>query len=204
MSNLFAAHSLDQETNALAAYLPNDRIFGTKILQNSNLYKLLKGLGGEMTVLDQTIANTVEGLGLLQTQDPDFIAAWEASVGIPNTYFPNTTSLTIDERRNQILIQLRSLGVLTEQDFINLAALLGVSITIEHGEDMIYPPYTPPFIPYTLPGARFVMIVKGPNLDIGSYPPYSVPFIPTNPASQIMILFNILKPSPTKIIYLNS
>lgn len=203
MANLFLAHSLEQEVDALVAYLPNDKLFASKALQNTNLRKLLQGLGGELTTLDQTIANTELGLNILQTEDLDFIAAWETAVGIPNSYFPNTTSLPIEERRKQILIQLRSLGVLTEQDFIDLAALLGYSITIEHAIDLLYPPYTPPFIPMggaTM--ARFVMIVKGLGGDIADYPPYTPPFYPKNPGAQLQTLFNILKPAPTTIIYL--
>lgn len=205
MANLFLAHSLEQEVDALAAYLPNDKLFASKALQNTNLRKLLQGLGGELTVLDQTIANTELGFNILETQDLDFIAAWEAAVGIPNTYFSNTSSLGIEERRQQVLIQLRSLGVLTEQDFIDLAALLGQTITIEHAIDLLYPPYAVPFIPYgRAEQARFIMIVKGLSFDPAAYPPYAVPFIPQNPSSQIQVLFNILKPAPTIIIFLNS
>lgn len=203
MANLFLAHSLEQEVDALAAYLPNDKLFAAKALENTNLRKLLQGLGGELTTLDQTIANTQLGFNILETQDLDFIAAWEAAVGIPNTYFPNTSSLDIEERRQQILIQLRSLGVLTEQNFIDLAALLGYNITIQHAIDLIYPPYIPPFIPFgRAEQARFVMIVKGLGGTIDDYPPYIPPFYPKNPGSQLQTLFNILKPAPTIIIYL--
>lgn len=203
MANLFLAHSLEQEVDALAAYLPNDKLFAAKALQNTNLRKLLQGLGGELTTLDQTIANTEVGFNILETQDLDFIAAWEAAVGIPNSYFPNTTSLGIEERRKQILIQLRSLGVLTEQDFIDLAALLGYTITIEHAADLIYPPYTPPFVPMgSVEMARFVMVVTGLGGALSDYPPYIPPFYPKNPGSQLQTLFNILKPAPTIIIYL--
>lgn len=203
--NNFQAHSLLENVDALAQYLPNDKLFAAKNFDGTNLRKLLTGLGGELTQVDQIFQSVWDGTNILETTDLDYMAAWESAVGIPNTYFTQTTSLTLDERRQQVLIQLRSLGVLTEQDFIDLAALLGQTITIEHPVDMLYPPYSVPFIPYSSEReVRFIMIIKGLSFDMGAYPPYTPPFIPQNPASQLQILFNILKPANTIIIYLNS
>lgn len=201
----FQSHTLEQQTDAMVRYMPSDKLFAAKNFNGTNLRKLLLGINGEFVRIDQIFQSVWDGTNILTTTDPDYMAAWEGAVGIPNSYFPQTSSLTIEQRRQQVLIQLRSLGVLTEQDFIDLAALLGETITIEHPVSMLYPPYIPPFIPYgDAREARFIMIVKGPNLDPGSYPPYSVPFIPTNPVSQIQVLFDILKPANTIIIYLNS
>ena len=198
----FQAHSLEDNTNALAAYLPNDRLFAAKNLDGTNLRKMLVGLGGELTRVDQIFQSIWDGTNILETIDPNYITAWESAVGIPNTYFTQTVSLTIEQRRQQILIQLQSLGVLTEQDFIDLAALLGYTITIQQGINVIYPPYSVPFIPIrNASDARFIMFVNG----LGSaenYPAYSVPFLPQNPAAQLQTLFNILKPANTIIIYL--
>jgi uncharacterized protein YmfQ (DUF2313 family) len=164
---------------------------------------LLQGLGGELTVLDQTIANTELGLNILETNDLDFISAWEAAVGIPNSYFPNTTSLPIEERRKQILIQIRSLGVLTAEDFINLAALLGFTITISSG--VTYGTF-PMMFPFTFfkdkVAARFTMIVNAP----ASLNPYGFPLtfplkLSSTTSNILETLFNILKPAPTQIIF---
>lgn len=203
MSN-FQAHTLEQHQQALAQYLPNDRLFLAKTLKGKNLYKLLMGLGGELQRMDEIFQSVWDGTNILTTIDPNYISLWEGFVGIPDNIFTQTTSLSIEERRQNILIKLRSLGVLTEQDFIDLAALLGVSITIKHGIEVAYPPYTPPFIPMSSYGARFVWIIQGPNLDIASYPPYSVPFTPSAPNSQLSDLFQILKPANTILIFQNS
>jgi len=198
----FQAHSLEDNASALAAYLPNDKLFASKNIDGTNLRKMLKGLGGEMTRVDQIFQSVWDGTNILETTDPDYMNAWEAAVGIPNTYFPQTTSLLIDDRRQQVLIQLRSLGVLTQQDFIDLAALLGYAITIQQGINMLYPPYSVPFIPMRNENdARFIMFVSGLGT-VSAYPPYSVPFLPQNPGSQLQTLFNILKPANTIIIYL--
>lgn len=201
----FEAHTLEQQTDAMARYLPNDKLFAAKNFSGTNLRKLLIGLNGEVARVDQIFQSVWDGTNILTTIDPDYMAAWEGAVGIPNTYFTETTSLTIEERRQQVLIQLRSLGVLTEQDFIDLALLLGQTITIQHAIDLLYPPYIPPFLPFgSAWEARFIMIVSGLYFDPSSYPPYTPPFFPLNPVSQIQILFDILKPANTIILYLNS
>lgn len=200
----FQAHTLQEHQQALGQYLPNDRLFAAKNIQGKNLFKLLMGLGGEFQRVDAIFQSVWDGTNILTTNDVNYIELWEGFVGIPDNIFTQTSSLTIEERRQNILIKLRSLGVLTEQDFIDLAALLGVAITIKHGIEFAYPPYTPPFIPMSSYGARFVWIVQGPDLDIASYPEYSVPFFPSAPVSQLSSLFEILKPANTILIFQNS
>lgn len=201
----FQAHTQQEHQQALAQYLPNDRLFLAKTIKETNLYKLLTGLSGEFQRVDAIFQSVWDGTNILNTQDPNYMALWEGMVGIPNSYFTQTTQLTLEERRQQVLIQLRSLGVLTAQDFINLAALLGQTITIQQGINLLYPPYAVPFFPWgSARQARFIMVVGGLNIDSNSYPPYTPPFLPQAPFSQLQDLFNILKPANTIIIYLNS
>mgnify|MGYP003636960492 CR=1 FL=1 len=201
----FQAHTLEQHQQALAQYLPNDRLFAAKNIKGKNFYKLLTGLSGELQRVDAIFQSVWDGTNILTTQDVNYIKLWEGFVGIPNSVFTETSSLTLEDRRNNILIKLRSLGVLTAQDFIDLAALLGVVITITPGIEVAYPPYTPPFVPMkNSKAARFTWIIQGPDLDLASYPPYAVPFTPSAPASQLRGLFELLKPSMTTLIFQNS
>ena len=198
----FQAHTIEEHQQALGQYFLNDRLGTNKNITGSNLYKMFMGLAGEFQRVDALFQSVWDGTNILTTQDINYIELWEGAVGIPNFYFTQTTSLLLDDRRQQILIQLRSLGVLTKQDFIDLAALLGYTITIQQGIDVLYPPYSVPFIPMGNESqARFVMIVFGLGGLLTDYPPYDVPFIPSNPGSQLQILFNILKPSNTIILY---
>ena len=123
--------------------------------------------------------------------------------GIPNTYFTETTSLTIEERRQQVLIQLRSLGVLTEQDFIDLAALLGITITIEHAIDYAtFPMIFPIILLDRASQARFIMIVNAPASLNPFIFPMTFPITFSSTESNILeTLFNILKPANTQIIF---
>jgi len=199
----FLAHSLEENASTLAAYLPNDKLFAAKNLDGTNLRKLLKGLGGELTRVDQIFQSVWDGTNILETTDPNYMAAWEGAVGIPNTYFTETTSLTIEERRQQVLIQLRSLGVLTEQDFIDLAALLGITITIEHAIDYAtFPMIFPIILLDRASQARFIMIVNAPASLNPFIFPMTFPITFSSTESNILeTLFNILKPANTQIIF---
>ncbi len=198
----FEAHTLQQQTDAMARYLPSDKLFATKNFDGTNLRKLLVGLNGEVVRVDQIFQSVWDGTNILTTTDTDYMSAWEAAVGIPNTYFAQTTSLTIEERRQQVLIQLRSLGVLTAQDFIDLAALLGVTITIIPGIDYGAFPLTFP-IPFfaTTTQARFTMIVNMPASLLGYTFPITFPLMFSSGNNIISTLFNILKPANTVIIF---
>ncbi len=199
----FQAHTLEENTSALAAYLPNDKLFAAKNFDGTNLRKLLKGLGGELTRVDQIFQSVWDGTNILNTTDPNYMSAWEAAVGIPNTYFPQTTSLTIDERRQQVLIQLRSLGVLTAQDFIDLAALLGYVITISNDVEFGIFPLVLPFVLFGRESdVRFTMVVNAPtSLDPFVFP-MVLPFTLSSDQGNILeTLFNILKPANIQIIF---
>lgn len=199
----FQAHTLEQHTQAFTQYLPSDKVFAAKNFDGSNLRKLFKGLSGELVRVDQIFQSVWDGTNLLETNDPDYMAAWESAVGIPNSYFTQTTSLTMDQRRNQVLIQLRSLGVLTAQDFIDLAALLGITITISPGTEISGFPLVFPFVFFaSTTAARFTMVVNAPV----SLSPYSFPMtfpltFSSDESNILETLFNILKPANTQIIF---
>lgn len=201
MSN-FKAHTREEHQLALAQYLPTGK--NAKLNPSSNIYNLLYGLGGELTRVDELFEYTFKQLNILTATDLEYMALWEGLVGLPDNVFPQTDSLSIEERRQQVLLKLRGLGTLTEQDFLDLASLLGISIVIEHAVDFLYPPYSVPFYPFFENTARFIMIVRGDNIFDAEYPPYDVPFTPTAESSQITTLFEILKPSMTKILFINN
>ena len=198
----FKAHTRQEHQRALAQYLPGG--INAKVKSSSNLFKLLDGLGGELTRIDEIFQDVFKQLNILTTDNVEYMSLWEGLVGLPDDVFPQTDSLTIVERREQVLLKLRGLGALTEQDFIDLAALLGIVITIEHGINNTYPPYSVPFYPISEFGARFIMIVKGSGLFTAAYPPYDVPFLPASNNSQITKLFEKLKPSMTTILFINN
>lgn len=123
-------HTIEQHTQALANYLPSGRLFAAKLRANTVLRKLLTGLAGE-------VLNSEGFVKALQDEFiPDttvkFIEEWESVLGIPDDCFLATGDT--DERRRDILIKLASLGVQTADDFVALAALFGIAVTVSSGK----------------------------------------------------------------------
>jgi len=154
---MFDLHTIEQHAQALANYLPNGRLFEAKNINDSLMRMYLRGLAH---------ANQdAESFLILFEQEMDvsnttlFIEEWERTVGIPDDCF--NTNTTIEIRRQQVLMKLASLGVQTEADFVNLAAIYGVTITIYSGIKYNAFPITFPIILFdSAKEARFNMVVE--------------------------------------------
>ena len=109
--------------DSLDHYMPNDRIFGRKSKSVSNIYKLLVGFAVEIARADSKNAVFRNDTDLLKTSE--LLLEWESAVGIPDDCFNVLEGLTVQERINQVLFKIRALGVATEQDFIDLALVIG-------------------------------------------------------------------------------
>jgi len=201
----FLAHKIEEHADAIGNYFFDGKLANAKQINGSNLRKLFYGLAGQNSYVDQIFEEAWKNTNILTTDNIDYIRLWEAAVGIPDNVFIDTESLSIDDRKNQVLLKLRGLGTLTEQDYIDLAALFGVAISITHPIDNLYPPYNVPFTPFgSAKQARFTMIITGNGLATDNFPPYSVPFTPTKLYSEVRELFDIIKPANVKHIYYNS
>lgn len=159
-------HSLLEHARMLAAYLPNGKTFGGKNVPSANINQILRGVSGEV--------RTAEGylVTLEEEYFPDetllFLVEWEQAVGIPDDCF--TGEGTLDARRVDVMVKLASLGVQTVQDFIDLAVIFGVDLSIDATA-----PYAPIFYAEGL---------------LGNVPPYDVPFTPTAEVSQLVCWIN--------------
>ncbi len=194
-------YSLSQHARALAAYLPNGKMFEAKNIQGSNFNQLLRGIAGEM--------RTVQGfLGTLAAEYfPDntvlFLDEWERALGIPDDCFDGTGSA--DERRTHILVKLASLGIQTAQDFIDLAALFGAVAAVTPGADTAAPSVFPMVFPLILDGPadelRFTIIVRLTAPDVDRFP-LQFPFtFGSRLATILECLFNKLKPVNCRVVF---
>lgn len=202
MTQLFNIHSKEEHAQANANFLPNGVVFAAKNIQGTNLRDLLNGLAIEFQRCEQLMTDISSESDIRTTQS--FIEEWEHAVGIPDGCFD--TSGSIEDRRLHVLIKLLEPGINTAQDYIDLAAMLGYTITITHLEEMeFYPPYDVPItLIYGIPESRYVWIVTGDGV-VANVPPYDVPFsLGTSTATLLQCLFNKLKPAYTKIIFRNS
>jgi uncharacterized protein YmfQ (DUF2313 family) len=200
----FQSHTVEEHQRALGQYFLNDRTATNKNIIGSNLYKMFYGLAGEFKRVDDLFQSVWDGTNILTTTDVNYMSLWEGAVGIPDDVFVNTASLSIDERRSQVLIKLTSLGVLTEQDFIDLAALFGYVVEISNGIEYGTFPLTFPFTFFSTPKqARFTMIVNMPtSLAPTSVFPLVFPFTFSDGGGSILeLLFRKIKPANTTIVF---
>lgn len=187
-------HTLDEHANILADFLPNGPLFEAKKIADSNFRELLRGFAGELFTAEGYIKTFDDEYSPLKTVL--FIEEWERALGIPDSCFLATGS--IDERRTHILTKLASLGIQTTADFVDLGLVFGKTLVVEALDEMTSPP-----IAVTYPDARFTIVITGAELTAG-FPPYDVPFTPESSESVLECLLNKLKPSNSKIIFVNT
>jgi uncharacterized protein YmfQ (DUF2313 family) len=190
--------TIEETTNSVAAFMPGGRVFAAKNRDGSTLRNFLVGLSIELQRIEELMGLMYDNYDIRFTEE--FITEWESSVNIPDDIFDGTGSL--EDRRTAVLAKFAKMNVTTEQDFIDLAALFGVSIEITQGGDEYVFPLTFPIslIP-TSKQARFTMIVRFPG-ESEVFPlafpiPFGFPKI-----NIIKGLFDKVKPANVKIIYI--
>ncbi len=195
---IFNRRDLEQYTDSLADYLPGGILFASKSVQNSNFRKLLRGMAGELFRSNGLLKSYNDEI--LPDKTVKFIDEWESAVGIPDDCFKGTG--TTDERRRDILTKLASLGIQTRQDFIDVGAILGITIGVETGSTSSTFPLT---FPVTLfnnaKQARFTIIVTF-TVPAANRFTYTFPIV--FGGSEIAILeclFEKLKPSNCNLIF---
>lgn len=195
---LFARRDIDQYADSLAAYMPGGALFASKSVQNSNFRKLLQGMAGELFTANGLLREYSREI--LPDQTVQFIEEWEKALGIPDDCFSGSGNL--NDRRRDILVKLAALGVQTEQDFIDLAALFGIDIDIIHGTETFTFPITFPATFFnSLRESRFTIIVVFTVPTVNRFE-YTFPFIFGGEEIGILeCLFEKLKPANCKVIF---
>jgi uncharacterized protein YmfQ (DUF2313 family) len=195
---LFARRDVEEYTNSLADYLPGGCLFASAHVTNSNFRKLLRGMAGELFRANGLLKEYSEQV--IPDLTTKFINEWESALGIPDECFTGAGSLT--DRRRDILTKLAALGVQTRQDFIDLAAIFGVTITINAGIDEITFPLTFPVVMFTtVKESRFTIVVRFAVQEANRFP---LVFPITFGSGEIAILeclFTKLKPANCDIIF---
>lgn len=111
--------------NKLSELLPDSILWYTKNNVNSNLYKTLEALNEEQEARIKPMLDD-----LYNQYNPftvtDLIDRWEKTVGIPDSCFTNK-GISLDQRRNQVLIKLLARGATTEDDYARILELFGIT-----------------------------------------------------------------------------
>ncbi len=186
-----------QQAQTVANYLPGGRAFAAKNIITSNIRKLILGLAKEFVKIDALIALFRKDTRPDTTKN--FIAEWESALGIPDACFPASGDNT--ERRLHIIIKLARYGVQTAQDFIDLAALFGISIEAESGS-LHYIHGALPFKNYPDDKTARNTLVIRPTEVIGASFPYTFPIVfGTSELATLECLFNKLKPANVDLVF---
>jgi len=198
---IIKSFSKEQHTDVLASFIPTGRAYGASGVEGSNLRRYLSASSEEFKRLQDLMATFLSELDPRTTEN--FITEWENAVGIPDSCIP--IAPTDAERRDNIVLKLNALSVQTEQDFIDLAATFGFTITFPPRNAL---PYTLPFtledpiiiapLPFTLPftlfgdPTKFTWIIEG---DFDTDPDKALIF---------QCLVKLLAPVGYRVVFINS
>lgn len=194
--SLFQTYSVEDFTNAYIAYLPGGDLFDAKNIESSVLRGLFSGLAVEIKRASDDMNMITSDYDIYCTEN--LLSRWESALGIPDQCFDGTG--TLEQRRQQVLIKLASLGVSTAKGFIDLAALFGFKILIPSAATYGVFPLSFPAAFYQYPqDARFTMLVivdadQQPQVfpfDVIKYP---IPFF-SDLSNVIECLFTELAPA---------
>lgn len=187
----------EEQATSLANYLPGGRVFNQKNKTGSNLRNFLKGLASELSLADGYIRTYQKETNPRNTVL--FLEEWERTVGIPDDCFSGTGS--IDDRRTDVLVKLASLGVQTEQDFIDLSEIFGITVTITPGIEASTFPMVFPLLLLSALEAKFTLVVTftvtTPNVFPQTFPIQFGDFI----ISVLQCLFRKLIPANCDVIF---
>lgn len=186
--------------NILAQHLPSGAAWEAKNRPDSNFYKILRGLVRELARIEAQIQEVADEFDVTKTTN--LIDEWESSVGIPDTCFSN--SLTLEERRTNVLLKIGRLnGTVTNQDFVDVAEILGFDVQVQPGSSYaLFPLNFPVPLFGSATEARFTLRVQVNNAPPpGVFPiPFPLPF--TEEGSNLLeCVFNILKPAVSIVTF---
>ena len=201
-TQLFENHTLEENTQALANFMPGGRAFESKNIDDSNFRDLLSAFAPEMKRFEDTYLEVSKEHGINNADV--YLSRWEKAVGIPDDCFLGIGS--ISDRRQHVIIKLACMNVSTREDFINIATKLGFTVEIESLSEACEFPAT---FPFPLCGSdkenRFTLVIGiegGPSLD-GF--PFTFPFEFGDQASTILeCIYDKVKPANVKLILLST
>lgn len=194
---IVTTRDLIHQTNVLAGFLPNDRLFEAKYIPDTVLRTVLRILAKEYFRACLYIETIIDNF--LPSKTSLFIKQWEETVGIPDNCFDGTGDL--ETRRLHILCKLVYMNATNLDDFVKLAELLGYRIEILTGGSAGTFRYTFPAVFYeSIKTAKFTMYIKiyglKPNVFTYTFP---VEF-KTVRAELLECVINKIKPANVNVI----
>jgi len=195
---LFILHNQTEHANILSNYLPGGEVFGGKSDNDSNLHKLLFGIAEQYRLVEEKIELTCREYDPITTVD--FLKEWESALGIPDECFD--AKGTVTERRRDVNVKFLADTAVTNQDFVDIAALYGITVTIKSGlSDLDAFPLQFPITFPNIKTARFTMIVEFTVDDPLRFTfTFPIPFGEAN-IETLKCLFRKLAPANVDVIF---
>ncbi len=165
----------------------------------SNLRLILRGLSYEMERADELLDIFREEYPIKSVVR--LLAEWEVALGIPDDCFSGRG--TFDERKRDVITKIAALGVQTADDFVELAAVFGVTVTVEGGTlhpELVYPGGTKEQN-HTIVISFFAPDLRAFDYGTGADPGFPVPFLDPD-IGIAQCLFDKLKPANCNVRYL--
>lgn len=186
--SLFDPYIVDDQAILLASHLPVGRIWQGAFAPDSNIGKLIRGLSFEYYRL-QVLAQKVS-IEMDTSQANELLIEWEKSAGIPDSCF--STNASIERRRKQIEQKFSNFGgVQIASDFIRVAAVFGMTITVTPGSD---------FGSTKADMHTLYINILGGNGSPEYFPlPFPIPFS-SDGATLLKCIFDKLAPANVKVI----
>jgi len=196
MTRLFDEKNITEQTNSLAQFLPEGKVFDARNEPTATLRKFLEGLSGELKRVYDGMNDLSEDYDINFTTE--LISNWESAVGIPDDCFPGTGDL--EERRTHVLIKFAKMNVQTSEEFVSVIEELGFTVILQPGADVgIFPMIFPTEFFKDPQQARFTLVV---NLDSNNavFPlPFPVEFA-SNVNNIVICLLNVIKPANVDLL----
>lgn len=131
----FKVKTVEENAQSIADLMPSGDFWKAKNITNSNLRKFLNGFSVEIQRYQGETQSLAEDY--IPNRTSSFIDEWERIVGIPDDCFTKDgvepgDSSSDEGRRRDIIVKLGYMNIQTQQDYIDLAAQFGVSITINN------------------------------------------------------------------------
>jgi uncharacterized protein YmfQ (DUF2313 family) len=200
----FKEHTQAEQAQMLGIKLPQGDFWLAKNIPDTNLYKLLIGIGIELLRLEGNLNYVSDELTLVNTND--LIDEWETEYNIAGSCLSSLSEgADLETRINNILIKISADGTSIEDQFERLALKLGLTIDVISGIDYQSFPFTFPiyFVGDSNRELRYIIVIDLKETAASVFP-FTFPITFGNPAVSIMkCFFEKLKPENCDIVYIN-
>jgi len=198
MARLFGTHTQAAHGDSLAHFMPGGRIFSKKWTDASVLRRFLLGLAAELQREEERMSLIYDEYDMSTTTN--LIEEWESAVGIPDDCFSGAGSLA--DRRKAVLAKFAMMNITKEQDFIDLAAIFGVTITLEYGTTHGVFPLTFPLTFFSSAReARFTLIIDFPGALAPTFPLTFPILFGASEYALVRCILEHLKPANVQLIF---